>query len=135
MFRVIIAGGRDFDNYELLKEKCSSILDKKADVEIVSGTAGGADELGEKLAIEKGLGLKSFPAPWTHLKNKPDSAIGTKRDGTKYWKAAGHYRNKKMAEYSDALIVFWDGKSKGTANMIKVAEHKNIPVRKIMYSI
>jgi len=26
-----------------------------------------------------------------------------------------------MAEYADALVAFWDGKSKGTKNMIETA--------------
>lgn len=33
-----------------------------------------------------------------------------------------------MAEYADALIAFWDGKSKGTKNMIEEAEKRNLKV-------
>ena len=31
LFRVIIAGCRDFNNYELLKKKCDHMLSKKKD--------------------------------------------------------------------------------------------------------
>ena len=51
--KVIIAGGRDFSNYEFLKMKCDVVLHGKPIVEIVSGTANGADKLGERYSIEK----------------------------------------------------------------------------------
>jgi hypothetical protein len=45
---VISAGGRDFNDYSLLKEKCDFFLQNHIEIEIVSGTANGADKLGEK---------------------------------------------------------------------------------------
>lgn len=133
MFKVIIAGGRDFDNYEALKTVCTRILHNKDFIEVVSGTADGADTLGEEFAIEHKLGLKSFPAPWNDLDRKPDNQIGERSDGTKYWKRAGHYRNKQMAEYADAAIIFHDGKSRGTANMITQMEKLGKPFKVIKY--
>ena len=35
-------------------------------------------------------------------------------------KKAGYLRNVDMAEYADALVAFWDGKSKGTGHMIDI---------------
>lgn len=115
-FKVIIAGGRDFDNYELLKEKCDAILGSKQNVEIVSGTARGADELGERYAEEARLSVKHFPADWNRFGN-----------------AAGSIRNAEMAKYANALIAFWDGKSRGTDNMIYSANHLGLAVRVIRY--
>jgi hypothetical protein len=65
--RIIIAGGRDFDNFRLLKKKCDYYLKdcKKNDIEIISGTAGGADKLGEKYAEKRGYKLTRFPADWS----------------------------------------------------------------------
>lgn len=114
--KVIIAGGRGFNDYKFLFEKCENILSKQKDVEIVSGTARGADELGEKYAKEKGFKLKQFPADWD-----------------KYKKGAGYIRNKQMAEYADSLIAFWDGKSKGTKHMIDLAKEHNLKIRIIKY--
>lgn len=116
--KVIIAGGRDFNNYELLFKKCENILSKQKEVEIVSGTANGADKLGEKYAKEKGFKIKLFPADWE-----------------KYKKAAGYIRNKQMADYADSLIAFWDGKSKGTKHMIDLAEEYNLNIRIIRYDM
>jgi hypothetical protein len=101
--RVVIAGGREFGNYELLREICDEHI--LPDSEIVSGGARGTDKLGERYAKETGRGLKIFPADWD-----------------KHGKGAGHIRNKQMAEYSDMLIAFWDGESKGTKNMIETSK-------------
>lgn len=121
--RVVIAGGRDFSNYELLKKKAdfylSDAIKKGLDIEIVSGTAKGADKLGELYAKEKGFKLAYFPANWD---------LG---------KRAGYLRNTEMANYAKekqgSLIAFWDNKSKGTKHMIDIAKEKNLHVRIINY--
>jgi hypothetical protein len=123
--RVIIAGGRDFNKYGLLKRKCNNILQNREDIEIVSGKQKtvdkdgneyGADFLGEKYAKEKGYKVTPFPADW-------------KNNG----KAAGFMRNEQMAEYADCLIAFWDGKSRGTADMIERAKSHGLKIRVIKY--
>lgn len=133
LLKVIIAGGREFDDYPRLKSYCKHILQKQTNIEIVSGTAEGADTLGEKFAIENNLGLKSFPAPWHDIDRKPDREIGERADGTLYWKRAGTYRNLQMAQYADALIAFWDGKSRGTKNMINTARKLGLKVAVYKY--
>lgn len=114
--RVIVAGGRDFDNYELLKRKMDVLLSKTEDVEIISGTARGADTLGEEYAKEKGYKIAYFPAKWDI-----------------YGKRAGYIRNEEMANYADACVCFWDGVSRGTKHMINLAKKHNIKLRVINY--
>lgn len=116
MFKCIIAGGRDFDNLKLLTKKSDQILKNKKSVEIVSGTARGADRLGEVYAYSKGYSVKRFPADWE-----------------KHGKAAGAIRNAEMADYCDAAIIFWDQKSKGTKNIIEQMEKRDKPYRLIKY--
>lgn len=116
MFRVIIAGGRDFSDFDMLVKKCSFLLKNKKDVEVVCGGARGADSLGKKFSTTRGHGLKMFPADWD-----------------KHGKAAGMIRNIEMAEYSDALIAFWDGQSRGTKHMIKTAKAMGLDVRVFYY--
>ena len=114
--KVIIAGGRTFDQYDLLCKTCDHMLSLQKEVEIVSGTANGADKLGEKYAKEKGYSIKQFPADWdTHGKK------------------AGYMRNQQMAEYADALIAFWDGESKGTGHMIRLAEQHGLKIKVVYY--
>lgn len=117
MNKVIIAGGRDFDDYEMLKNKCDHLLSNLfGDIEIVSGTASGADKLGERYATEKGYPIKHFPADWAKEK-----------------RSAGIVRNIQMAEYSDFLIACHDGFSRGTNHMIEVAKEKGLKVAIIKY--
>lgn len=124
MPRVIIAGGRDFDNLVRLTYVCRRLLhtailnhrDGKERLEIVSGTAKGTDFLGETFAKVHDLGLKRFPADWN-----------------RYGKRAGHLRNGEMAGYAEALIAFWDGESRGTADMIEQATAMGLEVKVIKY--
>lgn len=117
IFRVIIAGTRTFDDYNLLQVSCDKLLAEKRRTHIIvilSGTARGADRLGEAYAKTQGFRLQQFPANW-------------EKDG----KAAGPIRNAKMADNADALIAFWDGFSRGTRNMIETARRKGLAVRVI----
>jgi len=115
--RVIIAGGRSFKDYNRLCSVCDYMLQNQTDIEIVSGTAMGADKLGEQYAQERGHKIARFPAEWD-----------------KYGKSAGFKRNEEMAEYADALIAFWDGNSKGTKHMIDLAEKHNLKIKICYYS-
>lgn len=110
--KVIIAGGREFNDYPTLCKVCDRMLSKSEDVEIVSGGARGADALGERYAKERGYALKVFTADWD-----------------KYGKAAGYIRNDEMSQYGDALISFWDGESKGTGHMIELANKRGLKVK------
>lgn len=51
----------------------------------------------------------------------------------KHGKSAGHIRNAEMAKYADALVAFWDGKSKGTKGMIDYATRCNLRVKVVRY--
>lgn len=126
-YRIIVAGTRDFNNYEMLNTELSDFIDTilddveaQADIEFISGTAKGADSLGEKFAKSRGYSLKFFPADWN-----------------KYGKAAGPIRNKQMAEYASeergVLFAFWDGKSRGSKNMIELAKTYGLEVHIVKY--
>jgi hypothetical protein len=120
LFKVIIAGSRDFNDYELLKSKMLYYLKgfDLSEVEIVSGTARGADQLGERFAREFGCKLKQFPADWET-----------------YGKKAGYLRNVDMAKYSDACVCFWDGRSRGTKHMIDIAKKEGLKLRVVRYNL
>jgi hypothetical protein len=60
--RVIVCGGREFNDRELCFTKLDQILPDYENPEIVSGHAKGADLLGEKYAKLHSLPLKVFPA-------------------------------------------------------------------------
>ena len=116
--RIIIAGGRNFRDYEMLKRNMRRFLKvlhmhyEFHKVEIISGGAKGADALGERFAQEFGYDLKIMKADWDQ-----------------YGKRAGYIRNMAMVDYAleskhSFLVAFWDGKSKGTSHMIDIARNK-----------
>lgn len=112
--RLIVAGSRDFNDYELLK---STLVRVKTHItQIVSGTAVGADRLGAQWARENDIPVIEFPANWI-----------------RYGKSAGYRRNQQMAANADALIAFWNGISKGTKHMIDIAAKENLKYFVVMY--
>ena len=113
--RVVIAGCRDYNNYNEAKTYiafCLSNIRKENDIVILSGCASGADAIGEQYAKENGFKVEKYPADW--------DAFG---------KSAGPKRNKQMAEVCDYVICFWDKKSPGTRSMIEYARKYNKPIR------
>jgi hypothetical protein len=97
--KVIIAGSRSIlDKWTIVEAVGATdwIID-----EVVSGGAVGVDRLGEEWAATHNIPVRQFIAEWD-----------------RYGKAAGIYRNNDMAQYADALIAVWDGKSRGTLHMI-----------------
>lgn len=117
--RIIIAGGREFNNYELAVNSLYNItkhIFHNKDITIISGNARGADYIGEQIAKNHNTNLEEYPAEWD-----------------KYGKSAGYKRNKLMASKADTLLAFWDGKSKGTKHMIDIAYHHGLTVHIINY--
>ena len=113
---LIVAGTRTFDDYELLAAWLNTLREFYGDIVIISGTAPGADRLAESYAERNKIQVKRFPADWD-----------------KHGKAAGPIRNQQMCEVGDALLAFWNGQSRGTASMIKLAQEKGIPVHLVHY--
>ncbi len=122
MMRLIIAGTRDFENYELLKTSVDEFIElhqlgeSDLSVVIISGMAKGADLLGIQYAIERNYSIEEFPADWSK------------------GRGAGPQRNLRMAKSANACIVFWDGKSKGTENMIKIAQKHDLKLQVVHYN-
>ena len=125
--RIIIAGSRDFNDYELLKKSAIEIITKKTMLpdltRIVSGGARGADTLGERFANEMGLEISRFIPDWDGL-----------------GKRAGYVRNAEMAKFAvedgnyGVLIAFWDGQSRGTKHMIDLAKRYGLEVHVVNYN-
>jgi hypothetical protein len=113
LIRTIIAGSREFNNYSEFLQKIKEC--NICPTVIISGTAMGADKLGERFAEEKKIPLEKYPAEWD-----------------KYSRSAGYRRNMLMAEKADALIAFWNGSSKGTKHMIDIAKRQKLRIEVII---
>ena len=74
----------------------------------------------EQYAAENNVPIKIFPAEWK-----------------KYGKAAGPIRNKAMLDYAKdetpVVAAFWDGKSRGTGNMLKQAKEAGAECHIFLY--
>ena len=103
--KVVIFGSRGIDDIQAVERAMDTCGIVSKVTEIVSGGAKGADRLGERYARQRGILCTVFPAQWE-----------------KYGKSAGYRRNAEMAEYADYGVAVWDGKSRGTAHMIRLME-------------
>ena len=101
--KTIIAGSRHITDFRIVRQ---AIFDSGFHItRVVSGEARGVDLLGEKWALENNIPVDRHPALWEKL-----------------GRMAGPVRNQIMVENSDALIAVWDGKTRGTADVIKRAK-------------
>jgi len=115
--KLIIAGSRTLTNYSLLKERVDFMLSNTAmPIEIISGGAIGADKLGERYAKEKGYYVKMFLP-----------------DYEEYGIVAPLIRNTEMAKYATHAIIFWDGKSTGSDDMIKKCEPNGVVYKVVRF--
>lgn len=106
-FKLIVAGGRDFTNAQLMADTLVATATELADrsVSIVSGMAMGADKLAHQYAKAHNIQVYEFWPDWDTYAN-----------------SAGFVRNNEMAKFADGLLAFWNGKSKGTQHMIKTMQ-------------
>jgi hypothetical protein len=129
--KLIIFGGRNYDNYGKVREEAIKFIHQYAplgEVEIVSGSCSdkkgkltfthpdgtrvyGADGCGERFAVEFNLPIKTFPADW----NKGRSA--------------GPIRNKAMGKYATHALGFPGGK--GTKSMTEIADDCGLVLKEV----
>lgn len=116
--KLIVAGSRCLHNRSQVYRELDSR--RHGISEIVSGMAlcwlwgrdpeiGGPDRYGHDWAVLNDIPVQKCPAVWDY-------------------KGAGFDRNNDMAEYSDAALIFWDGVSTGTEDMIKRMKKRKKPV-------
>lgn len=119
MIGLIVAGGRDFGDWEVLDDVLNEFVYEAWDtpVVIITGGARGADAMAATWAQQQAIPSEVYPAEWD-------------LDG----RGAGYLRNKRMAHHATkpgrrgVLIAFWDGKSKGTKHMIDIARDADMEV-------
>lgn len=115
--KIIIAGSRTITD----KTKINSAIfrginklvpfDKLNETVIISGGARGVDLEGENWAKSFGFPIEQYLPHWD-----------------KFGKRAGMIRNSDMLGKADAVIVLWDGNSKGAKHMMDISKRNNIPI-------
>ena len=103
--KLLIAGSRSIQEFDL-----SPYILPDTDC-IITGGANGIDRIAEQYADEHKLS-KIILRPQYHL----------------YKRNAPLIRNKQMVDIADAVLVIWDGKSKGTRYTMDYTQQKNVPL-------
>ena len=112
--RLVIAGSRSFSDYnraEAFINHCVAQLSPSEPLIILSGGCRGADRLGERYADKYCLCIERHLPQWQL-----------------YGKGAGPKRNRTMVDGCDAVVCFWDGKSRGTHSLITYCEQQEKPL-------
>lgn len=113
--RIIVAGSRTFTDYKRFREVIIDVLktiNYDIDYFITGRCKDGPDDM-----------IYHF-CRWDHKFDYKEK----KADWDKHAKAAGMMRNIEMAKIATGLIAFWDGKSKGTKQMIDEAIKRGLEV-------
>lgn len=112
--RVLVCGGRDFDDFNSVNEELTYIAGDVGIDLIMHGGATGADRLAGEWADLTNTAKMIFPANWG-----------------KYRKAAGPLRNQQMLDDGkpDLVVAFPGGA--GTADMVRRAKAASVPVKEI----
>ena len=113
--RVIVTGGRDWDDAEQIEDLFDGLLRKypsESSWLMMHGCAVGADAICVRVAFDLGWEIRPYPAKWDI-------------NG----KAAGPNRNQEMVDDgADMCFAFPTPQSKGTWDCIKRATRAGIPV-------
>jgi YspA, cpYpsA-related SLOG family len=108
---VLVCGGRDFDDEDGLFSALDALHYGKKITRLVHGAAKGADTLGARWALGKGIFSAGYPAQWD-----------------KYGKKAGVVRNQEMLDREEIEFVVACPGGRGTADMVRRATAAGIPV-------
>jgi predicted Rossmann-fold nucleotide-binding protein len=113
--RVLVCGGRDYQDWERVKAVLGKFHDEAGIDVIIEGGAAGADRLAREWArMEGAADVETFEADWEHQGN-----------------FAGPTRNARMLNEGrpDLVIAFPGGR--GTADMVRKARKAGVEVVEI----
>lgn len=109
--RTIIAGSRTITNAAVVEQAITEAPFWPKITEVLCGGAQGVDTLGANWAKHRGITISHYPAKWDE-----------------YGPSAGPIRNREMAQNADALILVWDGKSRGSRSMLSYARSSGLKI-------
>lgn len=117
--RVIVCGGRDYDDKASLHAALDMFHVKHPITQLIQGGATGADALAKDWATQNNVPQVQYDAAWADLDVNP--VLIRFRNGKPYNALAGATRNQLMLDEQqpDAVIAFPGGK--GTWDMLKRA--------------
>jgi hypothetical protein len=108
--KIAIVGSRGYPDTEAVVAFVQSLPE---DTTIISGGAAGVDQIAETTARARGLAVISIPPNYTAHRRRP--------------RYAPIARNRTIVEQADAVVVFWDGASKGSESVIRFCRERGVP--------
>jgi hypothetical protein len=116
-YRICITGSRAWTDTAIIRNALLAAAARRQRVIIAHGDARGADRIAAAIALSLGYQTRAYPARWRNT------------DGTRNW-GAGFERNTRMLDDFKPHIVlaFHQDNSNGTADTIRKARERNIPV-------
>ena len=108
--RLIVAGSREIHNVDLIETHMLAFEDRYGLFDLICGMARGVDMAAHDIAESYRIPIHEYPAEWD-----------------KYGRGAGYRRNVEMAQAADALLLVWDGESRGSKHMLDVAIQCRMP--------
>jgi hypothetical protein len=126
---ILLAGGRDFYDYDVAAKVLNKVLDLNDDIanavangtaNFIHGNAIGADTtLGNIVEGSLRIECERHNAKWKDLEERPDNPVKIKYNRYGAYNAlAGMNRNTIMVIKSDIGVIVWDGVSTGTKDTI-----------------
>lgn len=110
--KVIVAGSRSITDVALVRAEMNKLWRDWGPYSIVSGQARGVDRIAARIARDAGIEVHEMPADWdTH------------------GRSAGYIRNAGMAKAATGALIIYDGLSKGSSHMIRIAAAEGIRLR------
>ncbi len=130
--RVLVCGSRSWtDEKRILMALLYAeyVSDEYIDT-VIHGGAKGADTLAGTAAKK----MCGYNRPQVEVDKNTPEVVVYPANWNLYGKAAGMIRNRQMLTEGkpDLVLAFWDGKSRGTANMIAEARKAGVEVKVIL---
>lgn len=112
--RVLVCGGRDFNDCGLIFDTLDSLARAEIVDCIIEGDVPGADRIAGAWAKRRRVDLNLYPADWR-----------------KHGRAAGPIRNQQMLDAGKPHMVIAFPGGTGTADMVRRARAAGVPVREV----
>ena len=115
---LVVAGSRHIDDaYAVVQHLGDWIKEHGSPDEVRHGGCRGVDKIAGEVLSQTSVPVFVYEAKWDE-----------------YGKAAGPRRNRAMANGATHLLLIWDGKSRGSANMRAQAESAGLHITEHIYA-
>lgn len=136
--RVLVCGSRTWTDWQFIWSVLDGLYAEAAvgwelvtlePFVVIEGGAAGADKIARNWVYNSPLHGPLVGSSEDNGRCMPVKSEQYPAEWSKYGKLAGQFRNRKMLNEGkpDIVTAFWDGQSRGTANMFLIASAARVP--------